>query len=48
MDTFTWIDRDWHMQTLARLTGGVIVATQFHVIDLTSPESEAKGVAWWE
>jgi protein phosphatase len=39
---------DWHMQTLARLAGGIIVATPFHVIDVTSPESEAKGVAWWE
>jgi protein phosphatase len=39
---------DWHMQTLARLAGGIVVATPFHVIDVTSPESEAKGVAWWE
>jgi protein phosphatase len=36
---------DWHMQTLARLAGGIIVATPFHVIDVTSPESEAKGIA---
>jgi protein phosphatase len=39
---------DWHMHTLARLAGGIIVATPFHVIDVTNPESEAKGVAWWE
>jgi len=39
---------DWHMQALARLAGGIIVATPFHVIDVTNPESEAKGVAWWE
>jgi len=39
---------DWHMQTLARLAGGIIVATPFHVIDVTNPENEAKGVAWWE
>jgi protein phosphatase len=39
---------DWHMHTLARLAGGIIVATPFHVIDVTSPESEAKGTAWWE
>jgi len=39
---------DWHMQTLARLAGGIIVATPFHVIDVTNPESEAKGVEWWE
>lgn len=39
---------DWHMRTLARLAGGIIVATPFHVIDVTNPESEALGVAWWE
>ncbi|MCI0744527.1 MAG: polynucleotide kinase-phosphatase, partial [Verrucomicrobia subdivision 3 bacterium] len=39
---------DWHMHTLARLAGGIIVATPFHIIDVTNPESEAKGVAWWE
>jgi protein phosphatase len=39
---------DWHMHTLARLAGGIIVATPFHVIDVTSPEIEAKGIAWWE
>ena len=39
---------DWHMTTLARLAGGIIVATPFHIIDVTSPESEATGIAWWE
>jgi protein phosphatase len=39
---------DWHMRTLARLAAGIIVATPFHVIDVTNPESEAKGVGWWE
>jgi protein phosphatase len=39
---------DWHMHTLARLAGGIIVATPFHVIDVTNPESEARGIAWWE
>ncbi len=44
------VDRphDWHMHTLARLAGGIIVATPFHVIDVTTPESQAQGVAWWE
>lgn len=44
------IDRahDWHMQTLARLAGGIIVATPFRVIDVTNPRSEAEGVQWWE
>jgi protein phosphatase len=39
---------DWHMQTLARLAGGIIVATPFRIIDVTTPESEAEGVRWWE
>ncbi len=39
---------DWHMQTLARLAGGIIIATPFRVIDMTNPESEAKGIHWWE
>lgn len=39
---------DWHMQTLARLAGGMIVATPFRVIDLTNPDSEAEGIRWWE
>jgi len=38
---------DWHMQTLARLAGGIIIATPFRVIDVTTPESEAEGVRWW-
>jgi hypothetical protein len=36
------------MQTLARLAGGIIVATPFHVIDVTNPDSEAEGIRWWE
>ena len=39
---------DRHMQTLARLAGGFIVATPYHVIDVTNAESEAEGVRWWE
>jgi protein phosphatase len=39
---------DWHMQTLARLARGIIVATPFKVIDVTNPENEAEGVRWWE
>ena len=36
------------MQTLARLAGGIVVATPFKVIDVTNPENEAEGVRWWE
>jgi protein phosphatase len=39
---------DWHMQTLARLAGGIIIATPYHLIDVTNPESEAEGIRWWE
>ncbi|HEY5042797.1 MAG TPA: polynucleotide kinase-phosphatase [Verrucomicrobiae bacterium] len=39
---------DWHMQTLARLAGGIIVTTPFRVTDVTNPESEAEGIRWWE
>jgi protein phosphatase len=39
---------DWHMRTLARLAGGIIVATPFRIIDVTTPESEVEGIRWWE
>jgi protein phosphatase len=39
---------DWHMQTLARLAGGILAATPFRVIEVTNPESELEGVRWWE
>jgi protein phosphatase len=39
---------DWHMQTLARLAGGIIIATPFRVIDVTDPASVAEGIGWWE
>ncbi len=39
---------EWHMQTLARLAGGIIIATPFLTIDVTNPESEAAGIRWWE
>ncbi len=39
---------DWHMNTLARLAGGMIIATPFRIVDVTNPESEAAGVHWWE
>jgi protein phosphatase len=45
---YTDRSHDWHMQTLARLAGGMIVATPFHVIDVTNPENEVEGIRWWE
>ena len=39
---------DWHMDTLSKLAGGIIVATPFRVIDVTDSNSEAEGIRWWE
>ncbi len=39
---------NWHMQTLARLAGNLLVATSSQNIDVTDPSSEAQGVRWWE
>jgi protein phosphatase len=39
---------DWHMQTLARLAGGVIIATPFRIVNVTDSSSEAEGIRWWE
>ncbi len=41
-------DHAWHMQMLAPLAGGIMVATPFRVIDVTNPESVAEGIQWWE
>ena len=44
-------DHVWHMETLARLCQagqGVLLATQFRLVDVTEPASEAEGVRWWE
>jgi len=38
---------DWHMQTLARLAGGLVIATPYRIVDVTDSSSEAEGVAWW-
>jgi protein phosphatase len=39
---------DWHMKTLSRLAGGIIIATPFNIIDVTDSKSEAEGIHWWE
>lgn len=46
-------DRDhvWHMETLApicRADSGLLLATEFRVVDLTDPESTSAGIGWWE
>ncbi len=39
---------DWHMQTLARLAGGITTATPFQVVNVTDSTSESEGIRWWE
>ena len=46
-------DRDhiWHMSTLAELCDAdsrMLYKTAFKIVDLTSTESQADGIAWWE
>ncbi|MFI5380113.1 MAG: polynucleotide kinase-phosphatase [Tepidisphaerales bacterium] len=45
-----FVDKDhlWHMHTLARLAGGVLMATNHIVVDVTDDASVATGIAWWE
>src|SRR5690606_28986739 len=38
----------WHMQTLARLAGDILMATPFISVDVTHPDSEAAANRWWE
>ncbi len=49
----TYFDRDhrWHMDTLAKLAGvteGMMIATPYKVIDVTSPEEMETAIKWWE
>lgn len=39
---------DWHMQTLARLAGGIVIATAYRIVDVTNTGDEAEGIRWWE
>ncbi len=49
----TYFDKDhrWHMDTLAKLAGvteGMMIATPYKVIDVTSPEEMETAIKWWE
>jgi protein phosphatase len=47
---YTNRDHDWHMQMAARLCEAdskVLLPTRFQVIDVTDPESEKRGIDWW-
>jgi protein phosphatase len=39
---------DWHMETLKRLAGGIVIATPYSVVDITDPAAEAQAIQWWE
>ncbi|MFZ4776868.1 MAG: polynucleotide kinase-phosphatase [Terrimicrobiaceae bacterium] len=38
---------DWHMATLGRLAGGIVISTNHRIVDLTRPESEQAAIDWW-
>jgi protein phosphatase len=49
----TYFDRDhrWHMDTLAKLAGvteGMMIATPYKVIDVTSPTEMETAIKWWD
>lgn len=49
----TYFDNDhrWHMDTLAKLAGvteGMMIATPYKVIDVTSPVDTEAAIKWWE
>lgn len=39
---------DWHMKTLSKLAGGILIATPFLVVDVTNPDQAATAIRWWE
>ena len=41
-------DHTWHMQTLAALAGGPIIATPYQLLDVNNPGDVEAGIAWWE
>ncbi len=49
----TYFDRDhlWQMQTLHHLCAAdpdFLLATEYHLVDVTDMESVQAGIAWWE
>lgn len=38
----------WHLEQLARLAGGIVIATPHRTVNLDDPASEAAAIAWWE
>jgi protein phosphatase len=43
-------DHRWHMDTLTRLTSHgepLMISTEYRIVDLTDPKSEAEATRWW-
>ncbi|RYD31996.1 MAG: polynucleotide kinase-phosphatase, partial [Verrucomicrobiaceae bacterium] len=47
-ETYVSRPHDWHMAMLARLEGGIVMATAHQTVDLSDPGSMAAGIRWWE
>ena len=48
---FTDRDQVWHMETLAKICAadsGLLLATPYHIVDLSDAESEQAAIRWWE
>ena len=44
-------DHRWHMDTLAdlcRQDEAILLATPYHIVDITDPDSCESGIQWWE
>lgn len=38
----------WHMDTLAKLAGDILVATNHRFVDVTDEASSSEGIRWWQ
>ncbi len=38
----------WHMDTLAKLAGGILISTNHRFVDVTDEASVADGIRWWQ
>lgn len=38
----------WHMETLAKLAGGMLIATNHRFVDVTDESSVLEGIRWWQ
>jgi protein phosphatase len=41
-------NHQWHMETLARLAGPVVMATRHKIVDVNDPAQVETGIAWWQ